>query len=64
MRYALAISAIELLRHYHIDWLEERILKNANWDSKTYGFWQVLWFDQMLHNFTYVGIIAVLWLRI
>ncbi len=53
---ALVIAAAELLLHYHIDWLKERILKNR----KTYGFWQILGADQMLHNFTYVGIIAVL----
>ena len=57
---ALAIVASEFVLHYHIDWLKERILKNRSWDSTTYGFWQILGADQMLHNFTYVGIIAAL----
>ena len=60
---ALAIITTEFLLHYHIDWLKECILKYKRWDEKTRGFWQVFGADQMLHNFTYVGIVAVLWLR-
>ena len=56
----VAIVVSEFLLHYHIDWLKERILKQQGWDSTTYGFWQILGGDQMLHNFTYVGIVAAL----
>ena len=55
------IVVAEFVVHYHIDWLKERIVKNRRWNTEIRGFWQVFGADQMLHNFTYVGIIGVLW---
>lgn len=59
----LAIVATEFVLHYHIDWSKEHIQKSLNWNSGSRGFWLLLGADQMLHNFTYIGIVGVLWIR-
>jgi len=56
---ALAVIAAELFFHYHIDWLKERILSEGKWGPKDKGYWRTFGVDQMLHNLTYVGIVAV-----
>ena len=56
---ALAIVATEFLLHYHIDWSKEQILASWNWQPEDRNYWRTIGIDQMLHNFTYVGIIAV-----
>jgi hypothetical protein len=56
---ALAIVAAEFFVHYHVDWLKERILIERNWGVEDRAYWRMLGVDQLLHNLTYVGIIAV-----
>jgi hypothetical protein len=56
---ALAVVAAELFFHYHIDWLKERILAEGNWGPEDKAYWRTFGVDQMLHNLTYVGIVAV-----
>lgn len=56
---ALGIVAVEFLLHYHIDWAKEKILASWNLDPSDRNYWRTIGIDQMLHNFTYVGIIAV-----
>ena len=56
---AAAIVGAELFFHYHVDWLKERILAERNWSFEDRGYWRMLGIDQLLHNLTYVGIIAV-----
>jgi Protein of unknown function (DUF3307) len=55
---AIAIVAVEFVLHYHIDWAKENILAKWNWRLGDRGYWSTFGFDQMLHNWTYVGIIA------
>jgi hypothetical protein len=55
----LAIVAAELFVHYHVDWLKERILIERSWSVADRAYWRMLGIDQLLHNLTYVGIIAV-----
>ena len=56
---AVAIIGAELFFHYHIDWLKERILAERNWGFEDRGYWRMFGIDQLLHNLTYVGMIAV-----
>jgi hypothetical protein len=54
------VAAAEFVLHYHIDWTKELILRRAGWTPSSYGFWQVLGIDQLLHYLTYTGIVIVL----
>jgi len=56
---ALAIVAAETFLHYHIDWLKERIMVERNWGVEDRGYWRMFGIDQMLHQMTYIGIVAV-----
>ena len=54
-----AILVGEFLVHYHIDWCKEQI--NRRW-GKGNGpfFWWMIGLDQLLHQFTYLAIAAIL----
>ena len=56
---ALAVVIAELFVHYHIDWLKERILAEGSWGPEDRAYWRTFGVDQMLHNLTYVAIVAV-----
>jgi hypothetical protein len=56
----LAIVAGEFVIHYHVDWLKEKIGHRAGWTAADKGFWVAIGADQLVHNLTYVGIVAVL----
>ena len=56
---ALAVVAAEIFVHYHIDWLKERIMAERMWGYEDRGYWRMFGIDQMLHQLTYIGIIAV-----
>ena len=56
---AAGIVAAEFFYHYHLDWLKEQILTARDWGPEKRGYWHILGLDQMLHNLTYVGIVAV-----
>lgn len=56
---ALAIVAAEFVLHYHSDWVKQRIVAARNWGPEDRGYWRMFGIDQMLHNLTYVGIVAV-----
>ena len=56
----VGIVVAEFILHYHIDWLKEQIVKREQWVFPQAEFWWVFGFDQFLHQFTYLGIVAVL----
>lgn len=56
----IAIVIVEFVLHYHIDWLKELTFKRRKWVFPQAEFWWVFGFDQFLHQFTYLGIVAVL----
>lgn len=57
---ALAVSLVEFLLHYHIDWAKMNINKKMGWTATIHEeFWQFLGLDQLLHQLTYIGITAV-----
>jgi hypothetical protein len=55
-----AILAVEFLVHYHVDWLKLYIDKRFRLGIKQSLYWAVFGADQLLHQLTYVGIIALL----
>jgi hypothetical protein len=56
----LAIAGAEFVIHYHVDWLKEQIGQRAAWTPADKGFWVAIGADQLVHNLTYVGILAML----
>ncbi|MDB5598169.1 MAG: uncharacterized protein JWN71_213 [Xanthobacteraceae bacterium] len=56
----VAIAAAEFVVHYHVDWLKEQIGHRTGWTAADKGFWIAIGADQLVHNLTYVGIVAVL----
>lgn len=55
-----AIVIGEFVIHYHIDWMKEQTVKRRKWVFPQAEFWWVFGFDQFLHQFTYLGIVAIL----
>jgi hypothetical protein len=55
-----AIVIGEFVIHYHIDWMKEQTVKRRKWMFPQAEFWWVFGFDQFLHQFTYLGIVAIL----
>jgi hypothetical protein len=55
-----AIMAVEFLIHYHVDWLKLHIDKRYRLTINQRIYWVVFGADQLLHQATYVVMIAVL----
>lgn len=55
--WAIGLGAIDFLIHYHTDYCKMRF---GNRDIKTKAFWMQLGLDQLVHQLTYIGIIAAL----
>ena len=59
---ALKVAILDALIHYHIDWAKVKINKRYGWKcDNSEKFWYLLGFDQLLHQLTYIGIVA--WLN-
>ncbi|MBY0225053.1 MAG: DUF3307 domain-containing protein [Hyphomicrobium sp.] len=56
----LAITSLEFLIHYHIDYLKECAVSRYGWTPENTPFWWALGADQLLHNVTYLAITAYL----
>lgn len=57
LTFALILGA-EAVVHYHIDWLKEQVNRRLGLGPNSSLFWIALGFDQLLHQLTYVGMIA------
>ena len=55
-----AIVVVEFLIHYHVDWTKERIERRLGLTPANARYYFVLGADQLIHQLTYVAIIAVL----
>ena len=55
-----AILAAEFAVHYHVDWLKEQINKRHALSFNDARYWWVFGADQLIHQMTYVVILAVL----
>jgi Protein of unknown function (DUF3307) len=53
MPYVLALSAVDFILHYVIDWTK---MNHGNRDIMNPQFWNHLGMDQMAHQLTYIGI--------
>lgn len=56
----LTITAVEFAIHYHVDYLKERFVVLHNWTTADAPFWWAFGTDQLLHNLTYLAMVAVL----
>lgn len=54
---AVLIAFIDFITHYHIDYCK---MKFGNRDIKTKAFWVHLGLDQMAHQLTYIGLLAIM----
>ena len=57
---AASILAAEFFVHYHVDWSKEQINKRYALSFNDNFYWSVFGADQLLHQLTYVVILAVL----
>lgn len=54
-----ALAAVELVVHYHVDWLKERTTAYAGWTASDKAFWMAFGADQLAHQLTYAGMVAM-----
>lgn len=54
---AFVLGLIDFVIHYHVDWIKMRF---GNRDIQNSAFWAQLGLDQMAHQLTYLGLIALL----
>ena len=54
------ILAAEFFVHYHVDWSKEQINKRYALNFNNNAYWSVFGADQLLHQMTYVVMLAVL----
>jgi hypothetical protein len=57
---ALAIVVGEFVVHYHIDWTKEQIERRLKLTPSDSGHFYLLGADQLLHQLTYIGMVAIL----
>ena len=50
--FAVILGFLDLMAHYHIDWVK------ARWGHTK--FWPVVGLDQMAHQLTYIGIVYLM----
>lgn len=56
-----AITAIEMVIHYHIDWAKVQLNSRMKLDPlEDNEYWFLFGFDQFLHHMTYVAILVAL----
>ncbi len=55
-----AILVVEFLVHYHVDWLKLFNDKRYRLGINQSGYWVIFGADQLIHQLTYVAILAVL----
>ena len=57
---AAAILAAEFLIHYHVDWLKLYLDKHYRLGINQSVYWMIFGADQLIHQITYIAILAVL----
>jgi hypothetical protein len=56
----LIIAAVEFVIHYHVDWIKEQVGRRAGWTPAMRPFWTALGLDQLVHQATYLAIVAAI----
>lgn len=54
------VAAGEFLIHYHVDYFKELAVQRLRLNTGDAGYWWALGFDQLLHQMTYLAIVAYL----
>lgn len=54
------IVTAEFVVHYHVDWAKGQIDDRMGWTPQDNAHWALFGFDQLVHQLTYVCIIAYL----
>ena len=54
------VAAAEFVVHYHIDWIKARTDRVKGWSNRTQIYWVAFGIDQLLHQLTYLVIVALL----
>lgn len=54
------VFVAELVFHYSVDYIKERIMLRYGWKPDNARFWWALGVDQLVHNMTYLSIVAYL----
>jgi hypothetical protein len=55
---AVLFAAGEFVVHYHVDWLKGRVDDATGWTEKDGAYWAVFGADQLIHQLTYLGMVA------
>jgi hypothetical protein len=53
------LAALEVVLHYHIDYVKENLVKSQKWSHLEGPFWWALTADQALHHMTYVLLVWI-----
>lgn len=56
---AAGLAVADTVLHYHIDFAKETLVRQRRWAFDQAVFWWALTVDQMLHQFTYIAMAAV-----
>lgn len=54
---SIMMGVIDAVSHYHIDWAK---MNWGNRDKENPSFWAHLGLDQMAHQLTYIGLVAII----
>ncbi len=55
----LALAVAEFVVHLNIDWAKARLELRWNLTPDKRGYWQLFGLDQLAHQLTYIGMLAV-----
>jgi hypothetical protein len=55
--FALWLTFLDFVIHYHIDWSKMNLNRYWNLDASKPQFWWLTGFDQHLHQMTYLGLV-------
>lgn len=54
----IGVPVAEFLLHYHVDYAKARIDVATGWTQADQAYWMLFGFDQLIHQLTYLGIVA------
>ncbi len=60
---ALVLGLLDLICHYHVDWLKGAFSDKTDKGPDTSVFWRAFGVDQLMHQLTYIGLLW-LWLAL
>jgi hypothetical protein len=60
-QWAIILGLIDMVLHYHIDWVKMNVNKKYGWKADTHPeFWIALGLDQLAHYLTYCLLIGMI----